>query len=248
MVSFDTNNFLKYFGFSKIYPLIKNLVYEKENMHSGFEIPKYFDKYKNTRAIINKFMNLLISKIIHINFTKKVKCFHKLEKIPEKIRQNYLDELNDWRNLLEDIFFISTFNLKDDEDIFNELKSFLTNSKADEYYNILATSLCKKLNSKETKIKEININYNISNANVKGTIDILIDDTIFEIKSNSYEIVTTSNLLELLIYGYLCQKKDKKLNNIILYNPLSGENTKFNVEDFNFKELANIVYGVFKTN
>jgi len=248
MVSFDTNNFLKYFGFSKIYPLIKNIVYEKENMHSGFEIPKYFDKYKNTRAIINKFMNLLISKIIHINFTKKVKCFHKLEKIPEKIRQNYLDELNDWRNLLEDIFFISTFNLKDDEDIFNELKSFLTNSKAEEYYNILATSLCKKLNKKETKIKEININYNISNANVKGTIDILIDDTIFEIKSNSYEIVTTSNLLELLIYGYLCQKKDKKINNIILYNPLSGENTKFNVEDFNFKELANIVYGVFKTN
>jgi hypothetical protein len=48
-------------------------------------------------------------------------------------------------------------------------------------------------------------------------------------------------------YGYLMQKKSKKINNIVLYNPLSGEITKINTNDINFKDVANIYYDHFKS-
>jgi hypothetical protein len=44
------------------------------------------------------------------------------------------------------------------------------------------------------------------------------------------------------------QKKSKKINKIILYNPLTGEITKVNTKDVNFKEVANIYYDHFKSN
>ena len=42
------------------------------------------------------------------------------------------------------------------------------------------------------------------------------------------------------------QKKDKNVKNIILYNPISGEITKLNTSNINFKEVASIFYGHFK--
>ena len=247
IISYDVNNYLKYFGFSKIYPLLKDLEYERTNIHYGFEIPKYLDKYKYSRIVINNFMDLLIAKMIQINFTKKLKNFGVtiLEKIPQKIRQNYIDELSDWRNLLDDIFFISTFNIKDEGEIFNELKILLINPKMNDYYNNLINGLTGYI--KKFKPKELYSHYNISHANIKGEIDLLVDNNLFEIKTSQYEIATTSNITQLLLYGYLAQKKDKKINNIILYNPLNGYITKFNVEDINFKEVANVIYDIFKT-
>ena len=56
-----------------------------------------------------------------------------------------------------------------------------------------------------------------------------------------------ANITQTLLYGYLIQKKNKKINNIILYNPLSGEITKLNTKNINFKDIATIVYSEFKT-
>jgi hypothetical protein len=55
-----------------------------------------------------------------------------------------------------------------------------------------------------------------------------------------------SNLTQTLIYGYLLTKKDKPINRIVIYNPISGEINEFNVKNFNFKKLANNIYGHFK--
>ena len=49
------------------------------------------------------------------------------------------------------------------------------------------------------------------------------------------------------MYAYLVQKKNKKINNIILYNPLSGEITKLNTENVDFKDIATIIYSEFKS-
>jgi DNA helicase-2/ATP-dependent DNA helicase PcrA len=250
VISQDVNNYLKYFGFSKIYPFIKNFECTRENIHNGFEIPKHLDKFKYSRLVIGNFIDFLIAKMIQINFTKNVKKFelnivHKLEKFPQKIRQNYIDELNDWRNLLDDIFFISTYNIKDDSDIFNELKTLLINPGIYSHYNELIKNLTTYIN--KFKPVEINSHYNVSHANIRGEIDLLVDDTLFEIKTNQYEIATTANLTQTLMYAYLVQKKNKKINNIILYNPLSGEITKLNTENVNFKEIATIIYSEFKS-
>ena len=81
---------------------------------------------------------------------------------------------------------------------------------------------------------------------MKGEIDLLVDDNMIEFRMNQGEIATTFNISQTLIYGYLMQKKSKKINNIILYNPLTGEVTKVNTRDVNFKDVANIYYSHFK--
>ena len=187
--------------------------------------------------------------MIHINFSKEIKKFelnivHKLEKFPQKIRQNYNDELSDWRNLLNDIFYISTYGLKDDDNIFSQLKELLINDNIYNHYNQIYISLSKYI--KKQKPKEILSHYNISMGTAKGEIDLLVDDTIYEIKTNQYEIATMANISQTLIYGYLMHKKGKKINKIVLYNPISGEITEFQTNEFNFKDFTNSFYEHFK--
>jgi len=248
-ISQDINNYLKYNGFSKIYPFLKKLEINKEQLHSSFDIPTYLDKFKYSRSIINSFIDLLIGKIIQINFTKKIKRFelniNRLESFPQKIRQNYNDELNDWRNLLEDIFYISTFNIKDEGNIFSDLKNLLINETIYIHYDKISKYLTNYINSLIPK--EICLHYNVSHSDMKGEIDILIDDKIIELRMNLGELGTTFNISQTLIYGYLLQKKSKKINNIILYNPILGEIIKINTKDINFKDVANIYYGHFKS-
>jgi hypothetical protein len=248
-ITTDINNHLKYIGFAKIYPLLKNVDCTRENIHHQFDLPKFFDKFKYSKTVIGNFFDFLIAKIVQINFTKSIKKFelsivHRLEKFPQKIRQNYNDELSDWRNLLEDIFQISIFNIKDEGNIFDDLKKLLINGESYKHYSNISDKLTKYINT--FKPKEIFSHLNVSHANIRGEIDLLVDETLFEIKTNQYEIATTSNISQTLIYGYLMQKKDKNVKNIILYNPISGEITKLNTSNINFKEVASIFYGHFK--
>lgn len=246
-ISNDVTNYLKYIGYSKIYPLIKDLNINRKSIHLSFEIPKYLEKFKHSRIIIGNFIDFLLAKMIQINFTKNIKKFELNihNQVPQKIRQNYIDELNDWRNLLEDIFIISTFNLKDENDIFNDIKKILINPNIYNHYNLLVKGLTNYIN--DLKPKEIYSHYNVSYANIRGEIDLLIDDTIIEIKTNQYETVSTSNILQTLLYGYLAQKKSKTINRIILYNPLLGEATNIELKNFDFKNVATILYEHFKT-
>ena len=212
VLSIDINNYLKYYGFSKIYPILKNIECERKILHSRFEIPRYLDKFKYSRLVIGNFFDFLISKMIQINFIKQIKKFelniiHKLEKFPQKIRQNYIDELNDWRNLLDDIFFIATYNIKDDGSIFDDLKKLLINNNIYSYYNEISEKFSKFIS--DSNPKEINSHYNITHAKIKGEIDILVDDKIFEIKTNQGEIASMSNIIQTLLYGYLLNKKKK---------------------------------------
>ena len=249
VISIDVNNYLKYYGFSKIYPILKNIKCERKVLHGGFEIPKYLDKFKYSRLVIGNFIDFLIAKMMQINFSKQIKKFelniiYKLEKFPQKIRQNYIDELNDWRNLLEDIFFIATYNIKDEGSIFNDLKNLLINNTIYSYYNEISEKLYKFIS--ESNPKEINSHYNVTHAKIKGEIDILVDNKIFEIKTNQGEIATMTNIIQTLLYGYLLNKKERIIDEIILYNPLTGEINLFNTKDFNFKKISSIIYEHFK--
>lgn len=241
----DISNYLKYVGYSKIYPFLKKMDIKRDVLHSAYEIPRYLDKFKYSRGIINSFINLLIAKMIQINFTKNIKKFDlNIESLPQKIRQNYKDELNDWRNILEDLFQISTLDVKDDGDIFSDLKNLLINPQIYEHYDKISKSLINHI--KLLKPKEIYSRYNVSHADIKGEIDLLVDDTIIEFRMNQNELGSTFNISQTLIYGYLLHKKAKKINNIILYNPLSGDIVRINTSEVNFKDVANMYYGHYK--
>jgi DNA helicase-2/ATP-dependent DNA helicase PcrA len=235
-------NYLKFFGYSEIYPILKELKYEyiKLNNKESLIFPKYLEKFKYSKIVINNFINLLITKMIQINFkdnsNKFVLNVHKLDKVSQKIQQNYIDELSDWRNLLDDIFTASTINVKDEGNIFTDLKNILVNYNYDEINKNLSGFINK------LKPKEIHCNYNVSHANIKGQVDLLIDDNIIKINQG----ITTANISQLLINCYLLQKKDYKINTIILFDPFLGEITKFDTTNINFKMIANIFYGKFK--
>lgn len=250
-ISKDVNNYLKFYGFSKLFPIIKELKCERKNIHKSFEVPRYLDKFKYSRIVIGNFIDYLLAKMIQINCTKEVKKFelniaHKFEKFSSKIKSNYIDELNDWRNLLDDIFTISTYNIKDDGQIFNELKILLTSKSIYEHYNNISKSLSEYINLLNPT--EVKSHYNVSHADIRGEIDLLVNDNIFEFKTNQGEIGTISNITQTLLYGYLMNKKAIKINKIILYNPLSGEIISFDTSSLNFKDIANCVYGAFKSN
>jgi len=241
----DVSNYLKYVGYSKIYPFLKEMDIKKDVLHSAYEIPKYLDKFKYSKGIINSFINLLIAKMIQINFTKNIKKFDlNIESLPQKIRQNYKDELNDWRNILEDLFQISTLDVKDDGNIFPDLKNLLINPQIYEHYDKISKSLINHI--KLLKPKEIYSRYNVSHADIKGEIDLLVDDTIIEFRMNQNELGSTFNISQTLIYGYLLHKKAKKINNVILYNPLSGDIVRINTSEVKFKDVATMYYGHYK--
>ena len=50
--------------------------------------------------------------------------------------------------------------------------------------------------SNESNPKEINSHYNVTHAKIKGEIDILVDNKIFEIKTNQGEIATMTNIIQ----------------------------------------------------
>jgi DNA helicase-2/ATP-dependent DNA helicase PcrA len=246
VISRDVQNYLRFIGYSKIYEQIHQLTNSRSCVNKPFEIPRQIEKLPN-KVVIGNFIDYLIGKILQINFPKKVKKFdlnlvHKDNKFPQKIYLEYIDPQNDWRNILEHIYYISTYKVSKDTDltIYHDL---LVSQSAFNYYLELEKGICKIINN--LKPKEINTHYVVSFGSVKGEIDILCDDTIIEIKSslsNYNEIATVPNLSQTLLYGYLLKKKEHKVNKIILYNPLNGEINQFDVENFNWVKFKKLIY------
>ena len=243
VISKDVQNYLRFIGYSKVYEQISQLINSRSCVNKPFEIPRHIEKLPN-KVVIGNFIDYLIGKIIQINFPQKIKKFdlnliHKDNTFPQKIYLEYIDPQTDWRNILEHIYYISTYK-NTDLSIYHDL---LVSQDAFNYYLELEKGICKIINS--LKPKEINTHYVVSFGNVKGEIDILCDDTIIEIKSslsNYNEIATVPNLSQTLLYGYLLKKKEHKINKIILYNPLNGEMNQFDVEKFEWIKFKKIIY------
>ena len=241
IISKDVQNYLKCIGYSKIYDQLFNITNNRYCVNKNFDIPQFIEKLDN-KVIIGNFFDFLIAKIIQINFPKKIKKFdlniiHKDTQFPQKIYQDYIDPLSDWRNILEHIYFISSYKFDDDN-----YKDFLISQSAFNYYLELEKGICKIINS--IKPKEIYTHYVVSLGNVKGEIDILCDNTIIEIKSSvsNFEIATIANISQTLLYAYLLTKKNIIVDKIIIYNPLNGEVNQFDVTNFNFIKFKKTIY------
>ena len=246
IISKDVQNYLRLIGYSKIYEQISQLINTRKNVNKPFDMPAYIEKLPN-KTIIGNFIDYLIAKMLLVNYPNKVKKFdlnliHKDTNFPQKIYLEYIDPKTDWRNILEYIYFISTYKSSKSYDL-SSYHDLLVSETSFNYYLELEKGICKIIN--ELNPKEIHTHYTCSLGSVKGEIDILCDDTLIEIKSsisNYNEIVTIPNLSQTLLYGYLLKKKEIKINNIILYNPLNGEFNKINVENFNWVKFKKTIY------
>jgi hypothetical protein len=243
IISRDVQNYLRFIGYNKISEILTSLNNTRTSVNKSLEIPRHIEKIQN-KNIIGNFIDFLIAKIIQINFPKKIKKFdlnivHKDSKFPQKIYLEYIDPQTDWRNILEHIFYISTYKLPNID--FTVYKDFLISQLTFNFYLELEKGICKIINS--IKPKEIYTHYVVSHGSVKGEIDILCDDTIVEIKSSmNLEIATVANLSQVLLYGYLLKKREIKINKIILYNPLSGETNTMDISEFNLIKFKKLIY------
>ena len=251
IISKDVQNYLRFIGFNNINQQINSLVNNRSCVNKPFEIPRHVEKmpYKN---IIGNFIDYLIAKMVQINYPKKIQKFdlnlvHRDAKFPPKIYLEYLDVQTDWRNILEHIFFISTWKTtpapgSDDPDI-QMYHDLLVSQVAFNYYLELEKGICKIING--LKPKQIYTHYTVNFGSVRGEIDILCDDIIIEIKSavSDYnEIATIPNICQVLLYGYLLKKREHLVNRIILYNPLSGETNNIDISEFNLLKFKKTIY------
>ena len=246
VISKDVQNYLRFIGYSKVYDQIYQLINIRGCVNKPFDIPRHIEKLPN-KFIIRNFIDYLIGKILQVNYPKKVKKFdlnllHKDTKFPQKIYLEYVDPQTDWRNILDHIYYISTYKIPKYVDLTN-YHELLVSQSAFNYYLELEKGICKIING--LKPKEITTHSIVSFGSVRCDIDILCDDTIIEIKSsisNYNESATVSNLSQSLLHGYLLKKKEHKVNKIILYNPLNGEVNNFDVSNFNWIKFKKIIY------
>lgn len=246
LINKDVQNHLRFIGYSKISDQLYPLVNTRGSVNKPFDIPKHIEKLAN-KSVINNFIDCLIGKMLQVNYPTKIKKFglnlaHGDANLPQKVYLEYVDTQTDWRNILEYIYFISVNKISKSIDL-SSYHDLLVSQTAFNYYIELEKGICKIING--LKPKEIHTHYTVSIGSVKGEVSVLCDDTLIEIisyVSNYNELVTVSNLAQILLYGYLLKKKDCKINKLILYNPLNGEINSFNVSDFNWVKFKKIIY------
>lgn len=236
----NVTNILRTYGYINICKLFSNLNIKEKSIHREFEIPKSISKLKS-KFIIGNFFDYLIPKIIQNNFIDKIKKFdlniiHKVDNFPKKIYHEYIDENNHWSNLIENIFYISSYNSDISE--LNKYKEFLLNNN--EYYKELESGIIKLVDMFKPKsiLNHTNINFDL----LKGEIDLLFDDVLIEIKVSSNEICCLHYLCQVFTYGYLLSKKEKKINKIVLYNVETGLINIIDTSNFDFNLFYDLMF------
>ncbi len=244
-ISTDVNNYLRYNGYKSLVEIILNLKTSRENIGLKTDLPIPIT-LKN-RLVVGNMMDLLVSKIIHNNFSELIDCFelnqNNYNTLPEKIYHNYIDNYTDWRNILNDIFYISTYKTKCDN--IDDWKEYLCKTDfCNEYYNNIEKCILKLINkllNKDNKDK-ISIHTNITMSPIKGEIDFMINDTLIEMKTTPDDACTFPNVCQVLMYAYLLERKNIKINKIIILNIWDGSMDTFDVTDFNFKKFKKTLY------
>ena len=111
-----------------------------------------------------------------------------------------------------------------------------------EYYNILEKSIIKFIKTKNPK--RIFTHFNLNHHPLRGEADIILDDTIIEMKCSTGDACTFGNLCQVLLYSHLANKKalPNKINKISIFNSFDGTYDDFNIKNVNLEELKYIIY------
>lgn len=84
----------------------------------------------------------------------------------------------------------------------------------------------------------MNVNY----ETIRGRIDMLIGDTLVEIKTVSDDACTFPAVCQAFIYGYLLFKKNITINNIAIMNLWDGTLDLFDTSLFKYKKFRRVIY------
>jgi DNA helicase-2/ATP-dependent DNA helicase PcrA len=252
-ISMDVNNYLRYNGYKSLSEMVLEIPSIRENIGLKIELP--VPTTLKNRIVVGNMMDCLVSKILHNNFNNNIQNFdinQNNNKLPEKIYHDYIDPYNDWRNILNEIFFISTYKNSNKIDNLEEWKEYLCiNNECSNYYSSIEKCIIKLVNSlfnnnstNNNSMNNINIHTNITMNPIKGEIDFMVNDTLIEMKTTPDDACTFPNVCQALMYGYLLKKKNININTIIILNLWDGTIDRFNVSEFNFIKFKKILYNV----
>jgi DNA helicase-2/ATP-dependent DNA helicase PcrA len=248
-ISTDVNNYLRFNGYKSLTDMVLGIPSIRENIGLKCDLPVPVT-LKN-RLVVGNMMDLLISKIIHNNFTDYVDNFelnkNNYNQLPEKIYHNYIDNYTDWRNILADIFYIATYKNKIDGNNIDDWREYLCKTDiCKEYYNSIEKCIIKLVNKLLNNVdNKILIHTNITMSPIKGEVDFIINDTLIEMKTTPDDACTFPNVCQTLMYGYLLERKNIKINKIIILNVWDGTMDTFDINsetNFNFKKFKKTLY------
>ena len=246
-ISEDVRNYIRYFGYNEPIHMIINIPSTRTNIGIKTELP--MPTIPGTNKIAGTMMDLLVMKIIYCNFPSITSGFdlpHKqYHKIPDKIYHNYIDIYTDWRNIINDIFYISTCDsTKDDVTVW---QPYFLSDAAKKYYVSVEKAIVRFINQllKKNTTNSIHLQMNVNYGEIKGRIDVIINDILIEMKTVSDDACTFIAVCQALMYGYLLFKKNITINNIIILNLWDGTLDSFVMNNsalFNYKKFRRIIY------
>jgi DNA helicase-2/ATP-dependent DNA helicase PcrA len=243
-ISIDVNNYLRYNGYTKLTDIV-NIPSERHNIGYKLDLPA--PTILKNRMIAGNTMDYLVCKMVHNNYHNIIEHFDLSQnthiKIPEKLYHNYIDCYTNWRDILNDIFKISTYKSKYDN--INRWEEILLDEKCINFYNMVEKCIIKLFNKLLNKDNNnIKIHTNITFNPIKGEIDILINNTLIEMKTTPDDACTFPNLCQSIMYGWLLLKKNINVDKIIILNLWNGTIDTFDMTNFNYKKFKKTLYNV----
>ncbi len=246
-ISTDVNNYLRYNGYKKLSDIITNISSKREsffiktNKKDIIELPAPATlKRAKGSNIVGSMMDILVSKMIYNHYHDIIDKFDIVQnnhnKLPEKIYHNIIDKFNDWRNVLEEIYYIASYK----SEVESWKQYLLNNDSIMNYYNMIEKSIISLIDKMNpTSIK---LHFNVSHSPIRGEIDILVNNTLIEMKTTPDEACTFPTICQTLMYGYLLEKKNIMIDKIIILNLWDGTMDTFN----ELNELNSSFYKTFK--
>lgn len=245
-ISIDINNYLRFNGYKLLSEMVLNITSNRTNIGYKMDLP--VPPTLKNRLIVGNMMDLLVSKMIHNNFSEHINHFdlpqNNHNKVAEKIYQNYIDKYTDWRIILNDIFNISTYKItKNENNNIDEWNKYLLNDTINLFYNNVEKCIIKLINTLLNKDNNnIKLHTNITFKQTKGEIDFMVNDTLIEMKTTPDDACSFPNVCQTLMYGWLLSKKDIHIKKFIILNLWDGTMDTFTLDNFNFKQFQKILY------
>jgi hypothetical protein len=251
-VAFDITNYLHYFGYKDLATMVQTIPSVRSNI--GVKTELSIPTVLKNRQIAGNMMDYLIAKMLQNHFNNIIEFFdlplNNRNKFSEKAYYNYIDQFTDWRNMLNDIFIASSRGSKNIEDI-DTWQTQLISPESLQYYISFEKALINFVNNiiKTPNITHnIKIHTNITYNNIRGELDVLIDDILIEMKTTPDDACTFPTLCQALIYCYLLQKKKIIVKKIIILNLWDGTMDTFDMMNnnvlFNYNKFRKILYNI----
>lgn len=244
-------------GPSYIHKQMNNLEYIDNNLKNTYQIDAtYYPK------LVGMMFDLIITRIFiekYQNYKNNQNIFYELKEV--NICQPLIEIFTDYKipinndNVLDSILKLSVFcnynakYLLENQEFLNNVitkfKERFNNFYFKEYLVNLKKELFELIENYDDSTN-IYLHKYIHYNKVKGQIDLLINDTLIEIKYSKFNLFNAMNITQILSYNSMAYYNDIKIKTNMLLNPCTGQYIIIENNDNNLSISKNIFNNFIK--